>query len=65
MMPFMLMPHRYNQSGGLPRATFKATIPDSRLMVNPKELPNLRALRAYARLHAALHAVLNRRFLLR
>jgi hypothetical protein len=51
MMPFMLIPHRYNQSRGLPSATFVATSPDSRRMVNLKNRREARALRAYARLH--------------
>jgi len=47
----MLMPHRYNQSGGLPSATFVVTSSDSRPMVNLKICPNAGALRAYACLH--------------
>jgi hypothetical protein len=53
MMPFMLMPHRYNQSVGLPSASFAAPSPDSRRMVNLNNHPEARALRAYACLHCA------------
>jgi hypothetical protein len=65
MMPFMLMPHRYNQTDGLPSATFGRANRDSRMMVNLKNRPKARALRAYACLHSHLHRPLHRQILLR
>jgi hypothetical protein len=62
MMPFMLMAFRYTHSPDLPSpsfAPFPPIRPGPGSVVNLDNAPSRRALRAYARLHAFLHAALH------